>query len=363
MTTVDASRVRVETQAEFDAKRGTELLTLEQTARWALDRSTYATHVHSLDDERGILGAALVTARPGTNSAKIVDVAVRAGADDGRAAEAIVEAVVLEARVAGLTAVKWEHWVTGQIDLARRLGFVALDAPLLSGGGTTGPAASILRFHAVPVSQPPYYAQTTDFTCGAVSLLAALEILDGNGFSGESTEANHREEMTLWRTATNFPACEPIGLAVAAHHRRNGGAVSVRLDSPGAVLLEAFPGAAPVEFRAQLQRDTLVEAEALGIPIVRTRITSAEIADLVDTGAVVLLLIDLTRFHGISTPHWVVAHSRVGNVVILQDPWVDDENGETWVDGVEVPVTFAELDDINTWGEASNRGAVILPKP
>ena len=63
----------------------------------------------------------------------------------------------------------------------------------------------------------------------------------GDRLAAEDAEPNHVTELDLWRQATNFPACEPVGLGVAARKAYPGLAVDVHLDTDQPVLLEEFP--------------------------------------------------------------------------------------------------------------------------
>lgn len=66
------------------------------------------------------------------------------------------------------------------------------------------------------LSAYPYYAQTTDFTCGPSALLMAMAKLD------DCTAVNQSAELDLWRTATTIfmtsghGGSHPLGLAIAA---------------------------------------------------------------------------------------------------------------------------------------------------
>lgn len=199
--------------------------------RWcAVDRSAHSPHIVAVagDDDEDWVAAALVTARPHTAYLKIVD-----AVGDVPAA---VEAVVAHARNRELAQVKWEGWtVTPE---AATEGFVPLSPPLTHAEAASGPGAGHVRWlHDEAVAEPPYYGQTTHFTCGAVTALVAQA--HAGRLPQESLD--RRAELTLWRDATNFPACEPVGLGVAVRRAWPSSPVTVFLDVDRPVLLGHYP--------------------------------------------------------------------------------------------------------------------------
>lgn len=61
-----------------------------------------------------------------------------------------------------------------------------------------------------PLGEQEHYRQTTEFTCGPVSLLNAMHRLH------PQITANRVDELHVWREATIAVACEPYGLALSA---------------------------------------------------------------------------------------------------------------------------------------------------
>lgn len=248
---------------------------LDVPERWhAVDRSTHAPHIVAVpgdeDDATDWTGAALVSARPGTAYLKIVD-----AVGDVQAA---VAAVVAHARDQGLAQVKWEGW-TASSEEAAAAGFNPLRAPLtptddatgpatgdatgLAPGDTAGPATGYVRWlHETMVSEPPYYGQTTHFTCGAVTALLA----QAHAGTLSPDALDRRAELTLWRDATNFLACEPVGLGVAVRRAWPSTPVTVHLDVDRPVMLDHLPDSEQ-EWRTLLQRESRTQAADIGVPV------------------------------------------------------------------------------------------------
>lgn len=323
--------------------------------RWRLPRIGYHPMVHAVRDSDGaLIAAALTSGRPATSARKIVDL----WWTDESAAAAMLDAVVADARTSGAVAVKWE--IAGGASAPGFLsdrGFEAMRRPWAA-VGTEQVDGYVLWLAAAHHEEPGYYAQTTLFTCGAVAALMASEGSAGGGFHGD--ESDRELEIDFWRRASNYPACEPIGLAVAVHDHLAHTPVEVALDLDGPALLEGFTGF-DRSFREELQADSLRQATARGIGVRRDRVTVSEIVTRVGSGERALLLIDEAPMHGEAGPHWILAHSVVGGSVVVEDPWISVDAGETWVDTHELPVRPEDLDDLVRWGPDGYRGVIFLP--
>ena len=79
----------------------------------------------------------------------------------------------------------------------------------------------------------------------------------------------------------------------------------------------------------------------------------------VDAGERALLLIDEEPMHGETGPHWILAHARVGDTVVVEDPWVGVDAGETWVDTHELPIRPEDLDRLVRWSDDAYRGVIF----
>ncbi len=352
----------------------------ERLALWSVEREFWSPRLLVARDVSGAaVGAALTAGRPHTASRKIVDILteddavwaalVTAARDDApRGAEAGSAPVVVHFE---------EHLAYARLsdrrrDLLAGLGFEPAPQPVPSipstrPGDPTEVAAWSWWRGERPTRLAPYYGQTTEVTCGAVSSLMALEHLGSASFDPQSLVANRATEIAFWRRATNLPACEPVGLAVeTAKTGAESGLLPaiprVILSATGPVLLEWYATNEPeLMLRTDLQLESLRQAEELGLPIERRWIEVAEIADLVRGGAQVLLLIDLTELISDPTPHWVLATDVIDDTLVVSDPWVQYPNGETWVDAFALPIPFAGIDLVTRWGDPAYRGVIVLP--
>ncbi|MFE3598784.1 peptidase C39 family protein [Streptomyces sp. NPDC059142] len=318
--------------------------------RWsAVDRGAHAPRLVVVpgDDGAGWTAAALVTARPDTAYLKIVD-----AVGDVPAA---VDAVVALARDQGLALVKWEGW-TASPGTAAAAGFTPLRAPLAHTEDVRGPRTGyVRRLHDGAVPEPPYYAQSTHFTCGAVTALLAQA--HAGALPEESLD--RPAELTLWRAATNFPACEPVGLGVAVRRAWPSTPVEVVLDRDRPVLLDTY-AESEQEWRAVLQRASRTDAERAGVPVDPRHLSLTAIRSAIGRRGQVLLLVSLARMQGFDVPHWVLCHGTVPGAVVIEDPWANAAAGDTWVDAHLLPVPDASLDAMSMISADPFRGAVII---
>ncbi|MBQ0826021.1 peptidase C39 family protein [Streptomyces tagetis] len=325
----------------------------EVPERWhTVDRSAHAPHLVAVagDDGEEWTAAALVSARPHTAYLKIVDAV-------GDLAAAVA-AVVAHARRRGLAQVKWEGWTASPEDAAA-LGFAPLRPPLTPAGHTAGPDAGYVRWlHDDVPAEPAYYGQTTHFTCGAVTALVAQAHAGARPWEALDREA----ELTLWRDATNFPACEPVGLGVAVRRAWPSSPVTVHLDVDRPVLLDHHPEN-DREWRALLQRASRARAGSLGVPIDPRRLSVTAIRGAIGRREHVLLLVSLDGMQGFDVPHWVLCHGAVPGAVVVEDPWANAVAGDTWVDAHLLPVPDRSLDTMAAVSADRFRGAVTIGPP
>jgi len=354
----------VELDDSLAAALGTEAAQL-----WRHDRGPAPTRLYIARSPDGSpLAALLTTRRPASSSTKIAH-AWRAvdtlGSDVAFAG--LVDEVVVDALALGHVSVKWQTRDDSDspgLSEPERLGFERMRSPYASAAGTEGVAGFVRWLRPVPHDEPPYYSQTSTFTCGAVTALVASEIRGSGGFADDGD--NRDRELDFWRRASNYPSCEPVGLAVALRESLADASgtspVEVFLDTDGPVLLESYPDGFDRTFREELQANSLRKAAGSDIAVRRERVTVDEISARLRAGKLALLLIDLEPMFGFAVPHWVLAHAAADGVVIIDDPWISASWGETWVDAHELPVAVADLDRMLAWGDDGYRGVVFVTR-
>jgi ribosomal protein S18 acetylase RimI-like enzyme len=206
----------------------------------------------------------------------------------------------------------------------------------------------------------PYYGQTTDFTCGACCLMMAMA-RDVPDFPLEPVT-----EIRLWREATTIfmmsgpGGCEPYGLAVAAHEF--GLDAEIHVSEPGDLFLESVRSAEKQKVMALAQEDFRRRAVAYGIPVLIRPFSLVDLRAAIAAGKTAVVLISGYHMFDKKVPHWVLAHGDDGRHIVIHDPWVADERGETAADAASLPIPYETFDRIARFGKVGLRAAVFLSR-
>ncbi|RCS25077.1 GNAT family N-acetyltransferase [Phyllobacterium salinisoli] len=212
-----------------------------------------------------------------------------------------------------------------------------------------------------PISAPvPYYEQTTDFTCGAACLMMSLVA------NLPSVKLDPVLEIRLWREATTIfmqsgpGGCEPFGLAVAAHEHGLKSSVAVSTDA--ILFLDSVRDPEKRLVMELAQTDFRRRAKAYGISVRQRGFTMQDLRSALRRGASAIILVSGYHMFGKKVPHWVLAHGDDGRHIMIHDPWVEDEVGETVADAANVPISYEIFDRMARFGKSGLRAAVFLEK-
>lgn len=217
-----------------------------------------------------------------------------------------------------------------------------------------------LRFAPAPENPPPYYAQTTEFTCGPACLMMARAHLAGDQPPSEL------QEIRLWRQTTTVfmtaghGGCDPVGMALLLDSA--GLAVEVRVSERGPLFLKTVASEQKRRVMRLAQQDFRHQAAARGVPLDGAPLAAAELAPRLRSGALAIVLISGNRMLGERSPHWVLAHGADARHLFIHDPWVEPDRNETEMDAINLPIPFAEFDRMARWGASRLRAMVIAEK-
>jgi hypothetical protein len=212
------------------------------------------------------------------------------------------------------------------------------------------PLGFVRRIGGWAASELPYFRQTTEFTCGPVAALTAANAL------GLAPALDRTAEVQFWREATSAPGCDGYGLASALADR--GVRADLVVNTTRALQIETEPAPWQRELREFVQAEFRTRAERAGVPIRLADPPVPALLDIAATAAMVVLLIDEKVMHAEPCPHWVVLHGVHQGIGLIEDPWTDDDLGETWVDAHELPVTADALSAMAGWN--GYRSALVL---
>lgn len=317
------------------------------------------------DSIASVIGDALVLFRKGTAAARLYSIAVAPEARGVGAAARLLESCERLAYEAGRIQLRLEVGVANVAARAlyRRAGYreIASLPAYYEDGSDALRMTKLLRPLGHGPDAPPYYEQTTDFTCGPACLMMALAHFVP-GYAPDPLD-----EVRLWREATmifmssGLGGCGPYGMAVALAGR--GLAVEIHVSRAGDLLLQTVASEEKRRVMRLAQQDFRKRAQQLGIPVRHRRCSVAALARRLRGGALATLLISGNRMFAKRVPHWVLAYAADDDHVMIHDPWVEGERLESATDAVAIPIPFAELDRMWHWGKSGLRAMVLVEGP
>jgi len=165
---------------------------------------------------------------------------------------------------------------------------------------------------------PPYFHQTTEFTCGPACVMMAL------ASANRKLRPSPALEFKLWREATTIflsaghGGCEPFGLAVTL--RRHGLVPEIFASAPGPYFLETVQSEDKRRVMRLTQQEFRREADELGIKTHLTPASESVLMAAFDSGATAIVLV--SGYHKVrrGVPHWVFAFGHEDRFVLVHDP-------------------------------------------
>ncbi|HGM5582768.1 TPA: peptidase C39 family protein [Pseudomonas putida] len=222
--------------------------------------------------------------------------------------------------------------------------------------------ASALRYEKRILARPtgatrkvPYYAQTTEFTCGPACLLMAMAALR------PVLQPTRREELRLWREATTVfmtsghGGCSPLGLALAAWRR--GFRVHLQLNSDEPLFLDGVRQPNKKDVMRLVHEDFCTQLQDTDVHIGRGPL---DLPSLLAEGGLALVLISNYRLTGSKAPHWVLVTGCNAEFVYLHDPDTDHGRHRLALDCQHLPVSHAQFQRMSLFGGRKLRASVVL---
>jgi ribosomal protein S18 acetylase RimI-like enzyme len=319
------------------------------------------------DDGGRLAGAAVVLFRPASSVGRLYSIAV-APDRAGRGIGTMLLAAVDEAALArDCTAIRLEVHTTNDAAISRyrKSGYREFGryAQYYDDGGDA------LRFEKrlerrLPglASPPPYFHQTTEFTCGPACMMMALAWAD------RTFDPSPALEFQLWREASTIcmggagpGGCEPFGLAVTL--RRRGFFPEIYVSRTGPYFVETVRDPDKRRVMRLTQSEFQREASANDIPSHLTPVSESVLMRAFDAGSVAIVLVSGYQLVPRGRPHWIFAFGRDGRHVLMHDPAADrDDQGmalapETYA----VPWTaFERMTQVKAHGGGDRLSAAVV---
>jgi ribosomal protein S18 acetylase RimI-like enzyme len=204
----------------------------------------------------------------------------------------------------------------------------------------------------------PYYAQTTDFTCGAACMMMALARFEPTPRLDRTRELRLWRESTVIYMAAGHGGCEPFGMAAAL--ARRGLRTEIYLNQRGPLLLDSVRDPDKREVMALTQADFRDQAAELNVPVHYRQLRRDQLLRQLDAGCVVIMLVSSYRMFREKTPHWVVIHDHDGDHVFVHDPWIETEGFESETAAADLPIPIDEFERMAQYGRSKLRAAVVV---
>jgi ribosomal protein S18 acetylase RimI-like enzyme len=312
-----------------------------------------------------LAGYAVILFRPGSFVARLYSIAVAPEAS-GRG---IAKALLADAEQAALA--RHCHVLRLEVGeenapaagLYRRLGYQPIERVpgyYEDGGNALRLQKRLSTASASPVSAPPYFHQTTDFTCGPACVMMAL------AWAGRRVQAEAAFEFRLWREATTFftasgpGGCDPIGLAVAL--KRHDLQPEVWVSHPGPYFLDGVRSEQKRRVMRVGQAEFRREADELKVPVHLTPLAESVLMDALNSSASAIVLVTGYRMLRRRVPHWVFAYGQAGGAILIHDPAAElDETGNARsAESFAIPLpAFARM---SRYGREDLRAAILIRK-
>lgn len=204
----------------------------------------------------------------------------------------------------------------------------------------------------------PYYAQTTDFTCGPAAMLMAARNVNPN------QPYNQIEELNIWREATTIfmttghGGTSPFGLALAA--RRRGYRARLWVSHQDAPFLDSVRNAEKKSVIELIHQEFIRQTTQQKIKIEKFPKGIQAIRNALRKGEQIILLISTYRLNRNKEPHWIWLVNMDDTYAYINDPEVDDKEWKTPVDAIYVPVPLTEFSKMIRYGRNQYRAALLI---
>jgi ribosomal protein S18 acetylase RimI-like enzyme len=207
---------------------------------------------------------------------------------------------------------------------------------------------------------PPYFHQSTEFTCGPACMMMALAWAD------PSFRPTPALEFKLWREATTIfmasgpGGCEPYGVAVTL--KRHGLEPEIHVSHAGPYFLDTVRQDDKRRVMRLAQEEFRRDAQALKIPIHLAPLAESALMETFGKGGVAIVLVSGYRMVRRNVPHWVFTFGCNGRHVLVHDPAATKDARGNALAAETYAVPSREFDRMARFGRDDLRAAIVIRK-
>jgi len=370
VTSLDNIEIRDVTSADL-----TQLIALEKSC-FATDRLSKRSFSHWIkstqcvfliaESHGQIVAYGLVIMRKGTRLARLYSIAVDQNIEGRGIGRQLLLALEKKTVAAGKLFLRLEVEKTNQraINLYQAMGYKIFgdyEHYYENNGDAFRMQKSIrqaAQFDRLP--SYPWYAQSTDFTCGPAALMMAMNSLSTNHSMDQALE------LDLWREATTIfmmaghGGCHPIGLALAA--KKRGFDVNVFINKS----LPLFTSGVRQEVKKKtielVENQFNARARQENIPIMFEDFDLHTLKTALSNGSKVLTLISTYQMDGYKVPHWITITAIDDECLYLHDPSVPEVHASGF-DCQHIPIALEDFIKLSSYGKTKLRTALVISNP
>ncbi len=211
---------------------------------------------------------------------------------------------------------------------------------------------------AEPSQTVLYYGQTTDFTCGSASLMMAMKDMRPDFVMDQRTELQIWREATTIFMTSGHGGCGPHGLAYAASIR--GFRAEVYINQKGPLFVEGVRSQSKKQILELVHLDFLEKLAELKVPIHHEVLTLGRMLQMLEQGALPIVLISTYRFDRRKAPHWVLVVDMDEQFVYINDPDYEDDQPNDFLDRHYLPIPKASFESMLQFGQNRLRCTVMV---
>lgn len=170
-----------------------------------------------------------------------------------------------------------------------------------------------------PVLDVPYYAQTSEFTCGPACVLMTLSHFESDPFV-----LCRVHEFRIWRRTSlvGLGGTDAFGLALPYIDRGyEVRVINERMPTLARARLRSFLTEEDATLAEWSSKEALAEVRGAGAIIEKRAPSLTDIDEGLPQGWVPICLVGMQEVHREEIPHWVVAYGADAEHVFFHDPY------------------------------------------